>query len=164
MTSRQHTTLEPLNETHCKQTFAWVSQPFIQRTFAISSPPNWETHVQYFPTLMAEDKRSFAVLHNGEHVGNCGLRNVVVGDAAELWIYIGERSVYGKGVGTEATRLLIEYGFDSLKLKTMYLHVSKDNKPAVALYEKAGFKEAGKPEGWDHREDMIRMELHRGQR
>lgn len=162
MISSNSITLEPIGETHCKQTFAWVSQPYIQASFQISSPPTWETHVRYFPTLSAHGRKSFAILFEGKHVGNCGLKDCVPGESAELWIYIGEQSVYGRGVGTEATRQLVRFGFEELELKRIYLFVSDENEAARKMYGKLGFVDNGSPSGsWSGRQDMVRMELTR---
>ena len=45
----------------------------------------------------------------------------------------------GQGLGTEATRLTIAYGFSQLGLDRITLKVLADNFRAIAAYEKAGF-------------------------
>lgn len=161
MTYKQSTTLEPINETHCKQTFEWVSTPYIQKAFAINSLPTWETHKKYFPSLTAPDKRTFAIIHHGTHVGNCGLKGLT-DNKGELWIYLGEKECGSKGIGSEATRLLIDFGFNELGLEIIYLHVLKSNEPALRLYHKFGFCIAStKSVEWEGRRDIVRMELSR---
>jgi uncharacterized 2Fe-2S/4Fe-4S cluster protein (DUF4445 family) len=56
---------------------------------------------------------------------------------------IGEESARGKGIGTSAAKLMIEYGFKELGLHRIYLRVLAGNEQAVRSYEKAGFVKEG---------------------
>jgi RimJ/RimL family protein N-acetyltransferase len=80
-----------------------------------------------------------------KHVGNIYLRDIDwVARHAELHIFIGGVEHRGKGVGTAAVRLLIDYAFASLGLRRLYLFVLADNLPAVRVYEKCGFRVEGR--------------------
>ncbi|GGY85794.1 GNAT family N-acetyltransferase [Streptomyces nitrosporeus] len=63
---------------------------------------------------------------------------------AELDIYIGEKDCWGKGYGTEATRLMCRYGFDTMRLHRVMLWVADANTAAIRAYRKAGFTEEGR--------------------
>jgi RimJ/RimL family protein N-acetyltransferase len=56
---------------------------------------------------------------------------------------IGDRGAWGKGYGTEALRLALQYAFDELNLHRLTLTVIDYNERAIALYEKAGFRREG---------------------
>ncbi|MET7452428.1 GNAT family protein [Streptomyces sp. NPDC005574] len=45
----------------------------------------------------------------------------------------------GRGLGTEATRLIVGYGFEELGLHRIQLEVYRDNHRALRVYEKVGF-------------------------
>ncbi|QDX92496.1 N-acetyltransferase [Brevibacillus laterosporus] len=62
---------------------------------------------------------------------------------AECIIDIGEKAYWGKGYGTEALRLLLDYAFLELNLHRVSLRVFSFNKKAIALYERMGFKHEG---------------------
>ncbi len=62
-----------------------------------------------------------------------------VGRTAVFYLAISEAANWQKGYGGEVTRLMVEYAFDTLNLNRIQLHVFKDNKAAVKVYEKAGF-------------------------
>ncbi|WP_150241387.1 GNAT family N-acetyltransferase [Nocardiopsis quinghaiensis] len=49
----------------------------------------------------------------------------------------------GKGVGSEATRLVLDYAFHVTNLRCVYLTVIEPNAGAIRAYEKAGFKRQG---------------------
>jgi RimJ/RimL family protein N-acetyltransferase len=71
----------------------------------------------------------------------------------EISIMIGEHS--GKGFGTEASRLLLDFAFKELKLSEVNLSVYKDNLPAVGLYKKLGFNTFGEIKDEDGREEHL---------
>ena len=59
-------------------------------------------------------------------------------------ILIGEADARGKGYGTEATRLMLDYAFTALGLHSVMLTTDSYNLAGQAAYRKAGFKEFGR--------------------
>ncbi|MGA7671104.1 MAG: GNAT family protein [Nitrolancea sp.] len=77
-------------------------------------------------------------------IGNLDVRNIDhYNGIAEYGITIGEVDAWGKGYGTEATRLMLAYAFDVLGLYNVWLAVYANNPGGVRAYERAGFKRAG---------------------
>ncbi len=62
---------------------------------------------------------------------------------AGLGIVIGDKSIWGKGYGTDAMRVLMRLGFDKMNLHRLWLHVHDSNQRAIASYEKCGFNREG---------------------
>ena len=62
---------------------------------------------------------------------------------ARLAIGIYDDTLYGQGIGTQATRLVLEYAFNTLKLHRIDLKVLEYNKRAISCYKKCGFKIEG---------------------
>lgn len=60
---------------------------------------------------------------------------------ATFGITVGERR--GQGLGTEATRLTLDWGFHVLCLHNVWLTVLPTNVGAIRAYEKAGFRHVG---------------------
>ena len=60
---------------------------------------------------------------------------------AWLGIMIGNPEFRGRGYGREATQEVLNYLFNSLKLKEVFLGVDLKNFDAIALYETLGFSE-----------------------
>lgn len=77
-------------------------------------------------------------LHDISHID----RNAFFG------ICIGEKKHRGKGYGTEALKLLLDYGFNTLNLNNIMLSVTENNRAAVSCYKKLGFKDAGRRREW----------------
>jgi hypothetical protein len=71
---------------------------------------------------------------------------------------IGEKDVWGRGYGTEATQLLAEEAFSSLGLSEIRLEVFNHNQRAIAAYSKVGFKVSGEHVEWvAHRKTELRV-------
>ena len=78
-------------------------------------------------------------------VGMTGLHDVDhQHGTAELGLMIGEGDARGRGYGTEATRLMLDYAFTVLGLYNVMLRVYAYNPAALRAYEKAGFREFGR--------------------
>jgi RimJ/RimL family protein N-acetyltransferase len=59
-------------------------------------------------------------------------------------IFIGEKRLWNQGYGTDAMRLLLQHGFNTLNLNRVALDVYDTNLRAVRSYEKAGFVHEGR--------------------
>ncbi len=94
----------------------------------------------------AEDDVIFAIVDKstGTHIGNIKIGNINrVHRYADMGILIGEKEFWGKGYGSEAIDLVLEYAFNNLNLNKVILGIYADNTRAVKLYEKVGFNKEG---------------------
>ena len=98
-------------------------------------------------TKSGPERASFAIYERAttRPIGTAGLRDVNYAHrTAELGMGIGEADCRGKGYGTEATRLLLDYAFDALGLHNVLLTVFSYNERAIRAYVRAGFREVGR--------------------
>jgi RimJ/RimL family protein N-acetyltransferase len=96
--------------------------------------------------MIQRDAQIFAIvtLENDILIGNTGFHDVDnVNRTAEFGIFIGDKNYWGKGFGTEATKLMLDYGFNVLNLNNILLRVYAFNPRAANSYKKAGFKIIG---------------------
>ena len=105
-----------------------------------------EDEKKYFGNPKENDRVFFIVrLEDDKLIGTIGLHNIDnVNRRATLGIFIGDKSGRNKGYGTEAIRLIIEFGFKYLNLNNINLDVMEFNERAIACYKKCGFKEYGR--------------------
>ncbi len=84
-------------------------------------------------------------LETNELIGSVGLDKIKdVSRSAVLGIFIGNDKYRSNGYGTEAIKLLLEYGFKYLNLHSIKLTVLDVNARAYKCYIKCGFKETGR--------------------
>ncbi|MFN8431303.1 MAG: GNAT family protein [Spirosomataceae bacterium] len=62
--------------------------------------------------------------------------------SAEIGYWIGEE-YWGKGIGTQAIHLMVDYGFNELSLNRIYSGVFEYNQPSMRILEKCGFVKEG---------------------
>ena len=93
------------------------------------------------------DNRTFDIieLNNNKLIGTVGLEHINwIARSAVLGIFIGDSDYRNNGYGTEAIKLLLEYGFKYLNLHSIRLDLLSANERAHKCYLKCGFKDAGK--------------------
>jgi RimJ/RimL family protein N-acetyltransferase len=77
-------------------------------------------------------------------VGVAGLNSVDFRHrSAEYAIQIGAADARGRGLGTETTRLMLDFSFATLGLNSVFLRVFAFNHAGRRAYARAGFREIG---------------------
>jgi diamine N-acetyltransferase len=128
----------------------WLNQIEVRRGLdylGISTPASAEKWVDDTSKEAAEGEPKtveFTVYDRSDAapVGTAGLLGIEhVHGLARFGIAIGERR--GQGLGTEATRLVLDYGFHVLHLHNVLLEVLDWNIAGLTAYERAGFRRIG---------------------
>lgn len=77
-------------------------------------------------------------------IGNCGLHNIDWKNRdAEFGIAIGEKKFWNNGYGTEAAKLMVDYGFEQLNLNRISSAAYGFNERSINMHLKLGFKKEG---------------------
>ncbi|KEK19267.1 hypothetical protein BAMA_23080 [Bacillus manliponensis] len=87
-------------------------------------------------------KLNLAIVHKelGKVIGFCGLGPYDI-DASKVEVYYGVGKEFrGRGIATEATRAVLQYGFKTLKLDEIVTTVFPENRSSVAILHKLGMK------------------------
>ena len=88
------------------------------------------------------------------------------GVSALFRIVIGEKDAWGRGYGTEATRLVADEAFDRMGLGEIRLEVFRHNSRAISAYTRVGFEITGEHVEWVPRRKtelrVMEMRLSRG--
>lgn len=83
-------------------------------------------------------------LNDNKLIGALGLEHINwIERSAVLGIFIGDKNFRSNGYGTEAIKLLLEYGFKYLNLHSIRLSLLSINERAHKCYLKCGFKDTG---------------------
>lgn len=77
---------------------------------------------------------------DGTVIGKCGTGHIDwKNSCATIWIFVGKPENRGKGYGSEALSLLVNYIFEEMNMNRVQLNVFGFNERAVASYKKVGF-------------------------
>ena len=84
------------------------------------------------------------LLDDGRPIGTAGLHGLDLENGhAEFGIAIGEQAEWNKGYGTEALQALTDFGFGTLRLERIELHVYEPNERARAFLREGGVRAGG---------------------
>lgn len=114
----------------------------ISYPFTLEGAKQWvEWNIQ-----VAEQKSpiviNFVIEVDGKAVGSIGLVHIVLGHKAEIGYWLGEE-YWGRGIMTEAVKLLTKYAFEKLGLVRVYAKVFVWNEASQTVLKKAGFQFEG---------------------
>jgi RimJ/RimL family protein N-acetyltransferase len=111
-----------------------------------------------------------AILADGETepVGLVSLTGIdSVHRRGEFHLLIGRRDLHGRGLGSDATRLMLRHAFHDLNLHRVFLSVLSSNAAAIRVYEKAGFQREGLARQAAYKrgryEDLVEMAILSGE-
>lgn len=121
----------------------WRNKDNVRKNFLDQRPFTVESHTSWLENVVYTGRAAQFIIYEKEGdfpVGSVFLRDIdYQNKKAEFGIFIGEDSARGKGIGTEAAKSIVKYGFTELKLHKIFLRVLADNKGAIKSYCKAGF-------------------------
>ena len=120
----------------------WMKDHRINRFFRFNSDDVTIKSVTEFIKSCNKDKNNyhFAIVDDNDiYLGTISLKNIDnIANTAEYAIAL-RYDAHGKGVGTFATKEILDYAFHKLNLNRVYLNVLADNINAIRLYERCGF-------------------------
>lgn len=124
---------------------AWRNRDFVRERFIYQKPFTREGHLEWMKTQIETGRvvqMMICFAQTGQAVGSVYFRDIDREHRrAEYGIFIGEENALGKGLGTQAACLALDYAFHELKLHRVMLRVLADNVRARKSYERAGFTE-----------------------
>lgn len=101
----------------------------------------------YLENIAKDSKnRNFDIitLNDDKLIGTVSLENInFIERSTILGIFIGDKDFRNNGYGTEAIKLVLEYGFKYLNLHSIRLDLLAVNERAHKCYLKCGFRDTG---------------------
>lgn len=138
-------TIRKFERTDIPKKVEWINDPENNQFLHYDIPLSVEKTERWFDSHLGEDTRYDAVIEaDGVPVGTIGLLSIDKKNGkAEYYIAMGEKAFKGKGVAKDASRLILEHGFEKLGLNRIYLFTEVENLEAQMLFESTGFKKEG---------------------
>lgn len=92
-----------------------------------------------------ESTFSIITLEEDKLIGTVSLEKMdKINRTATLGIFIGDKDYRNCGYGTEAIKMILEFGFNYMNLNNINLDLVDFNERALKCYNKCGFKEYGR--------------------
>jgi len=104
---------------------------------------NMEHQKKWFDEINDEGSQNkmFVFKYRNKTVGVGGLIHLDKQNKnADVAIILGESKIHGKGLGKKALQLLVDYGFNKMKLHRIGAEIFEYNKISLKLFEKLNFK------------------------
>jgi len=122
----------------------WYRDPEIARLTRYQTRPMTAAEIQHSfeQRLLSADALAYSIVEAGSArlVGFTTFSGLDIDNGSVLFhITLGEHDAWGRGLGTEATELMLEHAFERLGLHRVGLSVFSYNERAIRAYEKAGF-------------------------
>jgi RimJ/RimL family protein N-acetyltransferase len=140
--------LRPVEPDDARTIVPWFNDPDVTRFLLRYQPMTLAEEVEFLrrrAESTADVVLGIVVRADDRLVGVCGLHHLDVRNRhAAFGINLGDKTAWGKGYGTEATRLVVRHAFDTVNLHRVWLHVYEYNPRAVRVYEKVGFRLEGR--------------------
>lgn len=139
-------TIRKFNALDIPNKVKWINDPRNNRFLHYDLPLEENKTALWFEKVKDCAERYDAVIEvDGIACGLIGLLNIDRKNSkAEYYVSMGEAEYQGKGVATEASKLLLAYAFEELGLNRIYLYTETENVPAQHLFEKVGFTKDGR--------------------
>lgn len=133
--------LERAGEAESELLFKWRSKPEIYKNFANQDEITLDHHKNWF-SKNAHNYYFVIKTLEGEPLGLTLLENIDHRNRRCFWgIYIAETIHRGKGFAQEATKLVLNFGFDYLNLHKIYGTTLAGNVTGRKFHKSVGFKE-----------------------
>jgi ribosomal-protein-alanine N-acetyltransferase len=127
----------------------WNNDPKVRRYSRNTWPRTVEEIKKRSEPVPRGQMREFidlTIYHKNDRrpIGNIGFGHIDwVGRNANIFALIGESEYWGKGIVGEASKLVIEYGFNELNFHKIYAGIYTPNVRSFRAAEKLGFKKEG---------------------
>ncbi|GAP15097.1 acetyltransferase [Longilinea arvoryzae] len=139
--------LRPLEKSDLPLIVRWNNDPEVRGLTGEVFPSSLDNTQAWYDRIKDDPSRVWFIIEEretGTPIGEAGLLRIFPAwRTTDLTIIIGNKTCQGKGYGTEAITLLMDYAFGALALHRISIGVVGFNERALAFYEKVGFRREG---------------------
>jgi len=129
-----------------ERTLEWRNRAENRRWFVHSEPLSLDSHLGWFRRYQERDDDYVFVVESLDEtprqIGQVSLYHIDWDSATAEFgrLLIGDPAARGRGYGLDATRTLLGFGFDTMRLKLIRLEVFAENTAAIRIYRRCGFQ------------------------
>ena len=137
--------LRGLNEADLNSRYvSWLNDQEVNRFLETRFVPQTLTSIHHYWLTHRDDASSpwFAICLrcDSKHIGNIKLGPIDwIHRKADVSLFIGDKSCWGKGYGEESIRLIMSWAFNDLNLEKLTAGIYSANLASRRTFEKCGF-------------------------
>jgi [ribosomal protein S5]-alanine N-acetyltransferase len=121
-----------------------VINQFLETRYVPQSMNNIEEFVRKMDGKSDEIFLAICDINTNEHIGNIKVGPInMIHRFADVSLLIGDKDYWGKGIATEAIKLIIEFSFNTLNLNKLKASCYEENIASALAFEKSGFIHEG---------------------
>ncbi|WP_026897144.1 GNAT family N-acetyltransferase [Daejeonella oryzae] len=140
--------LRPMEIADVRIKVKWLNDEQVRKTLGFSDyPVSLLATEAWLKKVAGDSKRKDFMLclqENDEPIGFCGIKNIdLVNLKAESYLGIGNIDYWGKGIGLETKKVLLDYSFNFLNLNKVYSYHQADNEAMIKINLKLGAQREG---------------------
>jgi diamine N-acetyltransferase len=124
--------MEYITDNEISTNFKFTRLPFSQDGF-----------INFIERSWSDSANVHFAIESDEYAGTISLKNINKIDRTAEYAIVIRKKFWGTGIAKEATEKIIQYGFNTLNLKKIYLNVLSSNVRANRFYEKMDFNFEG---------------------
>ncbi|TET91712.1 MAG: N-acetyltransferase [Methanomassiliicoccales archaeon] len=143
--------LRPMTEGDWDILLKWNSDPEVLYFSEGTNVTSWDLDmVQQIYRSVSQSAFCFIVEFEDKPIGECWLEKMNLGrilrkqpglDCRRIDLMIGEKALWGQGIGTEVVRLLVKFGFEEENADAIFAcDVADYNFGSLMVFQKAGFE------------------------
>lgn len=145
--SGQKAVLRPITIEDTPLIVQWRNTSEVRQQFIFRETFTDEMHRHWMETKIAGGEVVQYIIEDAnlrKPVGSVYFRDISdQNHCAEFGIFIGDSNARGRGIGTEATQMYLDFGFNTLGLHRISLRLLASNQIAYKCYAKVGFRFEG---------------------
>ncbi len=123
--------------------YEWMNDPEIAWWMDYDSPYSLADIASDIQRARAEGL-PFTIVYENRPIGRIGLNRFRQRDRiASTYMFIGDKSYRGRGLGSDAMLALLNYAFRFRGLRMVDLWVLSENEAAIKMYKKLGYRVDG---------------------
>ena len=132
--------IQPMTREMCHEFYQeFQNDPAIGHYYEYVYTP--EIADRYFDANSVADRKLFAIMVGDKIVGECKLKNIDLQKReCSMGIHLQNDAVKGKGYGTQAERLILQYAFEELGMVAVNADAALKNTRSQHVLEKVGFR------------------------
>jgi RimJ/RimL family protein N-acetyltransferase len=145
-----------LKSLHAETALRWMNDPEVTKYLMRVYPMTAREEDEWMDSQGKDSKNVALAIHTldeDKFIGTIGLHAIdLINRNAVTGTVIGDKDYQGKGYGTDAKMLLLDFAFNELDLDVIMSKVLAFNDRSLAYGKKCGYEECGRIPGWIRRQ------------